>query len=386
MRKPLSPRQWAFDILIAALASVVAIAQLVVPNIDGTFAGPLWLNLVIGLMITVPLAVRRIWPGTVAAVGFGAHALPSLFLAHSATFWGTLLPMAVAMYSAGRWSRSRWARLAPLLPVITFSLYPIHTADFRDWEAIVFPLVWHWFAWGAGYGISRLAQQRHDLHDALRQLAEQRDAHSRHVVLEERARIAREMHDVVAHGVTVMVIQAGAARMELDGAASEARDSLLAVEATGRQVLGELRRTVNLLRSGDDLAPAGQPSPGLADLPELVKSMRTAGLQVNLKLPEQIKVDQGRELAVYRIVQEALTNSLRHAGRTRVDVRITAGPDLQVEVSDQGSRRNGHGSGLGGGHGLIGMRERVGMYGGRLRAEPSETGFVVHAAIPTEGL
>ncbi|MGN9787111.1 sensor histidine kinase [Nonomuraea sp. ZG12] len=161
---------------------------------------------------------------------------------------------------------------------------------------------------------------------------------------------------------------------------------MLAVEATGWQVLGELRRTVNLLRAGDDHAPPGNPSPRLADLPALVTSMRSAGLTVDLRLPEHAEADPGRELAVYRVVQEALTNSLRHAGETHVTVRVSTEPHLEVAVTDSGPR---HGDvrepAPRGGHGLIGMHERVAMCGGRLRAGPHGPGFAVHAAFPAEG-
>jgi signal transduction histidine kinase len=383
MRNPLSRRQWVFDIFLAVLAAAASIAQLVIPNNDGYFGGPMWLNVVVSLLRTVPLAVRRVWPVPVAVVVFTSDILASLSVPHTSTFWGTVLPMAIAMYSAARWSDARRSLLILPLPVAAFALYPIHMQSFGGWQDILFPLMILWPTFIAGYLINRLLQQRHNLKEALRQLAEQRDAHSRHIVLEERTRIAREMHDVLAHGVTVMVVQTGAARMELDESATAARESLLAVEATGRQVIGELRRTLSLLRLGDDLPPSGQPSPGLADLPELVASMRKAGLTVDLHLPEHVDADPGRELAVYRVVQEALTNSLRHAGRTRVHVRITADPHLEVEVTDSGPRHgNGRESGLRGGHGLIGMKERVAMYGGRLRAEPLGSGFVVHAAFP----
>jgi signal transduction histidine kinase len=383
MRNPLSWRQWVFDVLLALLAAAASIEQLVVPNNDGYFGGPMWLNVTVSMLRTIPLAVRRVWPVEVAVVVFTADILTSLAVPHTSTFWGTLLPMTVAAYSAARWSRSRRSLLVPPLTVVTFAVYPLHMPTFGRWDDFVFSLMVLWAAFSAGYVINRLLQQRHDLKEALRQLAEQRDAHSRHVLLEERTRIAREMHDVLAHGVTVMVVQTGAARMELDESATAARESLLAVEATGRQVIGELRRTLNLLRLGDELPPSGHPSPGLADLPELVASMRKAGLTVDLHLPEHVDADPGRELAVYRVVQEALTNSLRHAGRTRVHVRITADPHLEVEVSDAGPRHgDGRGSRLGGGHGLIGMKERVTMYGGRLLAEPRGSGFVVHAAFP----
>ncbi|MEE6260684.1 sensor histidine kinase [Plantactinospora sonchi] len=385
MWSSLTRRQWAFDWLLTALATVVAFAQLFIPNNDGYVGGPMGLNVVLALLTTVPLAWRRVWPFAVTVVVFGAHSLVSLFGAHAVTFWGTLLPMAVGVYSAARWGSSRRSPLVLLFPVVTFALYPIHMPEFRGWEDIVFALVVLSAAWSAGHGINRLVRQRRELKEALRQLAEQQELRSRQVVLEERTRIAREMHDVVAHGVSVMVVQTGAARLELDDDVDGARTALLTVEATGRQVLGELRRTVSLLRAGDDATSTGEPSPRLADLPALVTSMRAAGLTVELHLPERVESDPGRELAVYRIVQEALTNALRHAGPTTVNVRVTADPQLEVEVSDAGPSDGGApGVGVPGGHGLIGMRERVTMYGGQLRTEHRGRGFVVHAEFPAE--
>lgn len=203
--------------------------------------------------------------------------------------------------------------------------------------------------------------------------------------LEERTRVAREMHDVVAHGVSVMVIQAGAARLDLECPEHPARQALLAVESTGREVLGELRRMVSLLRTGEDSAVA-VPAPGLHDIPTLIASMRTAGLEIaaDLVLDGAPPPDRRRGLAAYRVVQEALTNALCYAGPTKVRVSVHTGKHLDIEVADCG-RRNGALPARAprrGGHGIVGMRERVSVYGGRLQARPERGGFVVQATIP----
>lgn len=150
----------------------------------------------------------------------------------------------------------------------------------------------------------------------------------------------------------------------------------------GRGVLQELRRTVGLLRHQDDGASV-LPAPGLAELPGLAQSMREAGLHVELSINGLPPADRGQELAVYRVVQEALTNCLRHAGPTRVRVTVTGGTDLAVRVEDLGRRGRLTPTGAGG-NGLRGLRERVGMYGGTLEAGPADGGFVVHARIPAE--
>ncbi len=387
MIRPLSAPQLAADIGLAAVFTTVAQVQLFVPNDDGYVGGPIALNVVVMALTTVPLAMRRLRPRTTVVVMFSAQILVSLVSPHTVTFWGTLLPVAIAIYSAARWSPPRTALPLLVLPVLFMPTYGIHMPEFRGWEDYAFMTVVVAAAWGAGQVIASLTDQRRRLDRALVELTEQRDQQRQQALLEERARIAREMHDVVAHGVSVMVVQAGAARMDLDESTDDARASLLSVEATGREVLAELRRTVSLLRSPHEAAPVAQPSPGLADLPDLVDSMRAAGLQVQLDLHDVPAADPGRQLVVYRVVQEALTNTLRHAGPTRVDVRIGGDRDLTVEICDSGPPP-GQGvssSGTrGGGNGLVGMRERIALYGGRFHAGPDGAGYVVRAAIPAE--
>lgn len=397
MRALVTLRQQVVDALLALAFTVLGLVMLLVPNEDGYSGGPLWLSVVIQLFTTLPLAVRRRWPTGTALVALGAHTLPNPFVAHSLGFWGSAVPLAILLYTAGRHdspSRSWWALLLALVCLLT---YGIHVPEFRGADDVLFCLAVFAVSWGAGLVIARLTHQREALDSALQQLEQQREAHGRQVVLEERTRIAREMHDVVAHGVSVMVVQAGAARMDLDDDLDAARGSLVAVEETGREVLTELRRTVSLLRSPSQHTDGAAPSPGLAQLPDLVESMRGAGLTVDLRVEPSAESDPGQELAVYRIVQEALTNALRHAGTTRVDVHVTAEP-LAVEVRDHGpaaaagreaageaaARHTPGAATVGGGNGLVGLRERVAMYGGSFEAARDGAGFVVRAAIPTE--
>lgn len=380
-----SPWRWAFDIVLALVLGVLGQVQLVVPNDDGYFDGPHLASVVLMALTALPLALRRVFPVQVALVVFGVHIVPSLVIAHSVTFWGTILPMAVAMYSAARWATGRFTPALLGLPLAFILTYGIHVEQFNAWDEFVFTALLMGSAWAAGHVIRRLTWQRRALDEALQQLEAREHERQQQVLLEERTRIAREMHDVVAHGVSVMVVQAGAARMELDGADTAARESLLAVERTGRQVLDELRRTVSLLRTPDDPSSNALPSPGLADVPGLVAAMRTAGLDVDLTLDTDLDTDPGRGLAAFRVIQEALTNVLRHAGPTRVRVQVTADPHLRVEVTDAGAARESSGSRLGrGGHGLVGMRERVAVYGGRLDASPDGDGFTVCADFPGE--
>ncbi|MCK0113002.1 histidine kinase [Ornithinimicrobium sp. F0845] len=384
MRAPVTLRQQVVDAVVALVLTVVGVVMLVAPTEDGYRGGPLWLSLVIQLFTTLPLAVRRRWPTASALVAIGAHTLPNPWIAHSLGFWGSAVPIAILLYTAGRHGHPRRSWWALLLAMVCLLTSCIHVPEFRGADDVIFGVVCFGAAWGAGRVIARLTHQREALDAALLELEQQREAHSRQVLLEERTRIAREMHDVVAHGVSVMVVQTGAARMDLEDDVDSARDSLLAVETIGREVLTELRRTVSLLRSPSQHADGTAPSPGLAQLPDLVESMRGSGLTVDLRLESPSGSDPGRELAVYRIVQEALTNALRHGGGTRVEVHVSAEP-LAVEVRDHGPvAPTAPGASVGGGHGLIGLRERVAMYGGSFQAGQEATGFVVRAAIPTE--
>jgi signal transduction histidine kinase len=209
----------------------------------------------------------------------------------------------------------------------------------------------------------------------------------RRAVEHERARIARELHDVVTHNVSVMVIQAGAARKIMETSPDEAREALLAVEAGGRAAMGELRHVMGLLTPDTDDSDALAPQPGLGQLEALVGRMRTAGLPVDLTVtgaPRQLPTP-GVELAAYRVVQEALTNTVKHASGAKASVRVSYDDTgLDVEVTDTGGPPGACAAG-GNGRGLIGLRERLAVYGGTLRTGPRPFGgFRVHALIPLE--
>jgi signal transduction histidine kinase len=239
-------------------------------------------------------------------------------------------------------------------------------------------------AWGIGRIVHgqeerRAAAERHVVRVEL-----EREEQARSAVVEERARIARELHDAVAHSVSVMVLQAGGVRrlLGVDPAREREREALMGIEETGRQAVGELHRMLGILRKSEpDLAP----SPSLRRVDELVEQVRGAGLDTTLEIEgEPAELAPGVDMSAYRIVQEALTNALRYAPGASVGVKVTYGRELELEVRDDGARSNGAAPATpGSGHGIVGMRERAGLFGGELEAGPvAGGGFLVRARLP----
>jgi signal transduction histidine kinase len=240
-----------------------------------------------------------------------------------------------------------------------------------------------WLPWLVGRA-RRLSMARER---AARELAERIDAerelHVRAATLSERVRLAREIHDVIAHSVSVMVIQAAGARTVMDREPARAEVSLRSVERAGREALAEMRRLLGVLGDSEDLR-ALAPQPGLDDLRELALSTQTAGLETSIRVVgEPVAVSQGLSLCVYRVVQEALTNTLKHAGATRAEVTVRWDANaLELEVNDAGGRPSEPAAGSSG-HGIAGMRERTALHGGTVHAGPAPAGgFTVQARIP----
>ena len=225
-----------------------------------------------------------------------------------------------------------------------------------------------------------------ELEDRAAAAERERDERERAAVADERARIARELHDVVGHSIGVMMAQTGAARFLVDEHPDRAREALLLVEDAGRQALTEMRRMLSVLRE-DDAADALGPQPGLRDLEQLVAGSRASGLDVELEVdgaPGPLPV--GVELTAYRIVQEALTNVRKHGGETHASVQVRYLPGaLELTIENDGAAVETNGPVTSGGHGVIGMRERVALYAGDLAVGPRPGGgFVVHARLPLE--
>jgi signal transduction histidine kinase len=333
---------------------------------------PLELSVPIGLAMTVPLLWGQRRPLPVAVVVLGAWLVQKFAGDWELEPQSELLPVCLVFWSLGAYVPRRTGRWAF---GVAFVALVAHQPD----DAIVMgPLM-------AGvYGAGRLMQSREQLAAALQQ---ERAQAERYAVAEERARIARELHDVVGHSIAMMTVQAGAERMALADDRPETSRVLGQIEATGRQTLQEMRRMLGLLRS-DDTADF-TPQPGLAQVDALAERMARSGLEVDVHVEgEPGPVSPGVDISAYRIVQEALTNVLKHADAVRATVRVQHGDGgLEIEVTDDGTAQPTRGTspGNGQGHGLTGMRERVALYGGSLEAGPAPAGgWRLVARLPKE--
>jgi signal transduction histidine kinase len=355
------------DCLVAAVLSVTLELEV---WLGGVAAHERVLTALLGLIVTGAVAVRRLYP-------VGACVAAGVVVSMLAAFWGepAVLSIAIAwfctLYGLAVWATPRGFVVGAA--VVTLASVAAQAGPIANQ--------------GALFGVVTLAALvivRRVVGDRERraQIAErERDLATREAVVEERARIARELHDVIAHHVSMIVIQAGAERSILTDADSSTREVLETVEQTGRGALVEMRRLLGVLRS-DTHEPLA-PQPGLDDVPMLVGQLGEAGLPVELRIDGERRVlPVGIELSAYRIVQEALTNALKHAGEARATVCVRYASDaLELEIADDGEGSVSRASG--GGHGLVGMRERVALYGGRFDAGQSPTGgFVVRVVLP----
>jgi signal transduction histidine kinase len=283
--------------------------------------------------------------------------------------------LAVA-FGVAAWSRQPWPWLLAL--VVASTMRDVRTTDFESADVVI-----DWAFAGFTVWIGRTVHRRTAQADALTtrlHLAEvERATQTRDAVARERAVIARELHDIVAHAVSLMVVQAGTARPTARRIDAELADVLETIERAGREALTELRRLLHVLRSTDE--PALQPLPDLGRLPALVEGFRRAGVDVRVTLAVPVDVPAGVALCAYRAVQEGLTNALRYAGGSRVDVEVAGDNQVvRVRVHDRGGTAAARE--LGGGTGLLGLRERVLLCGGRLTAGPDDSGYLLQVTLP----
>jgi signal transduction histidine kinase len=304
----------------------------------------------------------------------------SLFAPLYVLFFGQFVPMAVAVFSMARHGHGRVPYLGAAAGGATLLYFDFFVSILQAPGEIVF----HWgvfaIVWAFGFGLRSFEARAED---STRRAIEAEVAAAEQAmaaVVQERTRIARELHDIVAHAVSMMVVQAGAAEQVVDDDPDYVRRALATIRETGTGALAEMRRVVAMLRDTDEPGSLA-PQPGVDTLPSLVEDARSAGLAATLDvLGETRPLPAGIDLAAYRIVQEALTNVRRHAGATSVRVELAYGDDeLRIEVADDGIGSTDPR----GGHGLVGMRERVSLYGGRIETGSANgSGFVVRAVLP----
>ncbi len=335
-----------------------------------TTPGPKWLA---GAVIAVPIVLlpwRRSRPSLVFALG----AVPSViyWLAFGAPEnGGMLLALTTTLYAVGRWEPLR--RRANLVILFALPVFVVH--EWRDPANSSFGELLKALPYDA-VGVAAWL-----LGALLRIRLEQRASTAERIATAERARIARELHDIVAHGIGVMVVQAEAAAEVLDRDPTRARVAMERVADTGRSSLVELRRALGMLR--DDAPPSGSPQPGLARLDELVRAVGDSGLHINVRETGPARsLAPGVDLALYRVIQEALTNTIRHADARHAVVEIEHTDDaVRVLVTDDGRASSAP---VDTGGGLLGIRERIGMLGGQVELGPVTTGgFRVAVRVPT---
>lgn len=375
-------REDRVDAALAVVLALVATVETLAGNFD---EGPMWRVIVTGLLLTLPLAVRRRFPVGVFVFVLLVIVLESALLG-STEGLGVFFGLLVSTYTLAAHRALRPALVVLLfVPVMAFASWRDNGDPFEDLVFIVALVGGFWVAGRIVWSRQQIVEQ---LKAQAAELERGRAAEARAVAAEERARIARDLHDVVAHSVSVMVVQAEAGEALLPDAERSGR-ALRAIQDTGRATLAELRHLLGVLdgdRGTDAEERSRQPSPRLRDVDRLVQQMRTAGLAVELHIEGSLaNIPPGVDLAAYRVLQEAFTNALRHAGRTTVVATVRVEPgEVVVEVIDDGpdSASSRQPETTGAGRGLMGMRERVGFYGGAVECGPTGSGFRVRARIP----
>jgi signal transduction histidine kinase len=384
-------RAWLFlskhglDLLIVLAAVESAVGTLLRDDPQRPTGAMLWFETLAIAAAVLGLLARRRLP-------FAAPATTWLMCAALSFLDGRLIASQAGVFVAGMGAalllgnlrRDAQARLG-LVIVFSGAAIVVYNDPQSAAGDLIFTPVLFSIGWLVGYALRERTEQTEAAEERADRAEREREAAARVAVAEERGRIARELHDVVAHAVSVMVLQVGAVRHRMPETQKEDRDALLNVEQAGRAALAEMRRLLNAMRhEGDELELL--PHPGLDDLDTLVNDVRAAGLDVRLHIHgERATLPPGLDLSAYRILQEGLTNALKHARAHRAEVDVRFGDtDLLLEVRDDG--RGGPSTNGGPGHGLVGVGERVKIYGGDMWAGPSNGGgFVLHARLPLDG-
>ncbi|SDQ96242.1 Signal transduction histidine kinase [Thermostaphylospora chromogena] len=359
------------------LIGLSILAYLTFPGANGS-----WSHILLSVLLALPLPFARRHPRT----GF------AIVAAISGLQWLTMgevlmanISVVILMYQVASHRPLRWAVAAGLITVLGLMLITRWPQDLGDGSFVTL-LFMCAAIWISGIYANTRRRYLEGLEERAERAERERDQQARIAAAEERARIARELHDVVAHNVSVIVVQADGACYAIDSDPEEARRAIQAISATGRRALAEMRSLVGVLRQDEDPRTGEEytPQPGLAELDAMVAQVRSWGLPVETKISgTPVELPEGQQLAVYRIIQEALTNTFKHGGPgTRAWVELTYGPhEIGIRVVDDG--RGAAAPFEQGGHGLVGMRERVAMYGGSLTTGPCPGGgYQVVARLP----
>jgi signal transduction histidine kinase len=374
-------RKWWFDVPIALLAIAGMLEVIVGQDDTGAPVKSLWFSLPAIAVLVSPIFLRRRFPFA------GPAAYWVLAVAIALVDW-RLIPFAVSLFPVGLTVafllgnlRKTFQTALGLAIVVAGSAIVVYEIPGSATAELIFIPLEFAIAWLAGFAVHERAEQAVAAETRAAAAERERDAAARLAVAEERARIARELHDIVAHAVSVMVLQVGAVRHNLPPESQEDGEALKSVERAGRTALAEMRRLLGAMRSDGEEAEL-VPQPGLDGLDSLLEEIGRAGLPVELHVEgDAAPLPRAIELSAYRIVQEGLTNALKHARATRADVIVRYEPHaLQLEVRDDGL---GSTTSDGLGHGLVGIRERVKIYGGEMSAGAANGGgFVLSTRLP----
>jgi signal transduction histidine kinase len=383
----------AVDCLLAVVFAIVGVMSVFGQGLETpegeVYDEPGLVAAVTAALTCLPIAIRRRAPLSAQTIGIAA------IFVHLLAGWPEgLLPFAVFFltYTVGARCQLRPAIVGLAIPAVAVVALWFRDVPGLEGFGVLGVLAQFIAVWAIGVAIrSRRAATEARVREA-EERAQAEGQRAARVLAEERLRIAQELHDVVAHSMSVIAVQAGVGAHVIDERPDEARAALAAISTTSRQALAEMRRMLGMLRNSDgSRASASAPAPGLVDLPSLVDDVRAAGVPASLHVEGHAdSVHSGVELSAYRVVQEALTNVIKHAGSpTRVDVTVRHEPGvLAVEVRDDGRglaarSRNGGADDEGPGHGLVGMRERVELWGGELSVGPCPGGgYRVAATLP----
>ena len=377
--------KYGLDLLIVIAAVESAVSTALRDDPGHPTGLRLWFEAIAVAAIVLTLLGRRQFPFAAPAVTWLLSAALSfvdgLLVVDKA---GLFIAGMVAALLLGNLRRDPQARIGLVIVLGGAAIVIYNDPAHASGDVVFTPLLFA-IGWLVGFALRERTEQVEAAEERATRAEREREAASRVAVAEERARIARELHDVVAHAVSVMVLQVGAVRHRMPATDTKDRETLTNVEQAGRTALAEMRRLLNAMRHDDEELDL-LPHPGLDNLDSLVDDVRAAGLPVRLQISgEPVALPPGLDLSAYRILQEGLTNALKHARASQAEVEVHySATELRLEVRDDGPGRPSTDAGIG--HGLVGIRERVRIFGGGMTAGVSRAGgFVLRAQLPLDG-